>query len=310
MLMNSQTTFMMQLLKSKNSQKKQHTIKYLKIKRMKKLALLLFTVTSLCATGQNFNQNDEEPKMTPAMTEFYTPVPKVVTPGKTVSEDILVQPSSDAIVLFDGKDLSQWEKAPARSTYYTPDENSEFNFNTGTEAKWDVSDGLLTVNKKEGDIQTKMSFENFQLHIEWRVPEDITGEGQWRGNSGIILQGVYELQILDSYQQETYTNGIAGSIYKQTAPLVNAMRKPGEWNTYDIIYTAPTFMEDGRFRTPPSVTVLLNGILVQSNTVILGPTKWIGVPQATLHGEGPIRLQAHADPSEPDSFRNIWIREL
>jgi len=278
---------------------------------MKKLIVLLISLGTLVAQGQEKNEKVAAPKMTPAMTEFYTPVPQVVSPGERVSDDILVQPPSDAIVLFDGTDLSQWEKAPARSVYYTPDANTyEFKINTGIEAKWDVNDGLMTVNKKEGDIQTKMSFDNFQLHAEWRVPENITGEGQWRGNSGIILQGVYELQVLDSYQQETYTNGQAGSIYKQTAPLVNAVRGPGKWNVYDIIYTAPTFRENGTFRTPPIVTILLNGILVQSNTVILGPTKWIGVPQPTLHGKGPIRLQAHGDRSEPISFRNIWIREL
>lgn len=228
-----------------------------------------------------------------------------------VSDEILVQPPSDAIVLFNGTDLSQWEKAPAREAYYTIDEKTKgFNFSTGIGAKWDVKDGVLVVNKRERDIQTRKSFGNFQLHIEWKIPEGITGEGQSRGNSGILLQGVYELQILDSYQQETYVNGQAGSIYKQAAPLLNAMRSPGNWNTYDVIYTAPVFRKDGTYRTPPYVTVLHNEILVQSNTAMSGPTKYIGIPRPELHGDGPVRLQAHGDRSEPISFRNIWIREL
>jgi hypothetical protein len=276
---------------------------------MKKTVLLLFILCSLYTKGQNTNSGT--PKMSPEMTEFYTPVPKVVTPGETVSNEILVQPPSDAIVLFNGTDLSQWEKAPARNAYYTVDEKTHnFNFSTGIEAKWDVKDGVMIVNKREGDIQTKKSFGDFQLHVEWRIPDDITGEGQSRGNSGILLQGVYELQVLDSYKHETYVNGQAGSIYKQAVPLVNPMRSPGHWNSYDIIYTSPTFREDGTYRTPPYVTVLLNGILVQYNTAILGPTKYIGIPRPALHGNGPIRLQAHGDRSEPISFRNIWIREL
>ncbi|HKI88848.1 MAG TPA: DUF1080 domain-containing protein [Draconibacterium sp.] len=278
---------------------------------MKKFIILLFAVFSLVANGQNLNRNSETPRMTPEMTEFYTPVPKVVTPGETVSDKILVQPPSDAIVLFDGTDLSQWEKAPARDAYYTIDKNTNsFNFSTGIEAKWDVKDGVMTVNKREGDIQTKKSFGDFQLHIEWRIPEDIAGEGQARGNSGILIEGVYELQVLDSYKNETYVNGQAGSIYKQTAPLVNVMHSPGHWNTYDIIYTAPTFREDGTFRTAPCITVLQNGVLIQSNTIISGPTKYIGIPRPELHGKGPIRLQAHGDRSKPISYRNIWIREL
>jgi hypothetical protein len=276
---------------------------------MKKILFLLFAMCSLYTKGQN--TAPAPPRMTPEMTEFYTPAVKVVTPGKTVSNDILVQPPSDAIVLFDGKDLSQWEKAPARNAYYTIDEKTHnFNFSTGIEAKWNVKDGVVTVNKREGDIQTRKSFGDFQLHVEWYIPRDITGEGQARGNSGILLQGVYELQIMDSYKNETYVNGQVGSIYKQAVPLANPMYSPGNWNTYDIIYTAPVFREDGTFKTPPYVTVLLNGVLVQYNTAILGPTQYIGIPRPALHGKGPIRLQAHGDRSEPISFRNIWVREL
>src|SRR5690606_3166184 len=169
---------------------------------------------------------------------------------------------------------------------------------------------LLTVNKEAGDIQTKRKFGDFQLHLEWRVPAEIHGDGQGRGNSGVFLQGLYELQILDSYNNETYVNGQAGRIYKQTAPIVNAMRKPGEWNTYAIRYTAPTFKKDGTYRTKPVITVLHNGVLIQNGTAILGTTPFIGLPQVIPHEAGPIRLQAHGDKSEPLSFRNIWIREL
>lgn len=229
--------------------------------------------------------------MRPEMSEFYTPVTTVVAPGADLQGGGFTAPS-DAIVLFDGSDLSAWE-------------NSQ-----GGPAEWTVADGVMTVDKSKGDIRTKEKFDNFQLHIEWRVPENIHGEGQARGNSGVYLQGMYELQVLDSYNNSTYVNGQAGSIYKQTAPLVNAMRKPGEWNVYDIIYTAPVFKEDGTYRSFPRVTVIQNGVLVQNNTTIIGTTEYIGFPKVRAHGAGPILLQSHGDPSEPISFRNIWIRKL
>jgi hypothetical protein len=256
---------------------------------IKSLMLLSASLAVLTASGQK--QYPEPEAMRPGMSEFWLPQPIIVTPG-----DIKTQSApSDAIVLFDGKDLSEWEK----------------NSREGGAAEWKVNnDGTFTVDKSKGDIRTKRQFENFQLHIEWRVPTGITGSSQARGNSGVFLQGVYELQVLDSYENETYANGQAGSIYKQSKPLVNAMRKPGEWNVYDVIYTAPVFKEDGTYRTPPYVTVLHNGILVQNNTAILGTTEYVGFPRVVKHGAGPIVLQSHGDPSEPISFRNIWIREL
>ena len=228
--------------------------------------------------------------MRPGMSEFWLPQPKVVTPG-----DIKTSTApSDAVVLFDGKDLSEWVSSGSKGA-----------------AEWIVnSDGSFTVDKKKGDIQTKKEFENFQLHIEWCVPANITGESQARGNSGVFMQGQYEVQILDSYVNETYSNGQAGSIYKQSRPLVNPMRKPGEWNVYDIIYTAPVFKEDGTYRTPPYITVIHNGVVVQNNTAITGTTEYIGFPKVKKHGAGPLILQSHGDPSEPISFRNIWIRVL
>ena len=243
------------------------------------------------ANAQNAQkQYPEQMPMKPEMSEYWTPQPKIVTPGDATSNAAMSAPS-DAIVLFDGKDLSQWKS-----------DNGD--------AKWKVHDGILTVDKKSGDILTKKEFGDFQLHIEWQIPVTIKGESQARGNSGIYLQDKYEVQVLDSYNNETYVNGQAASIYKQSPPLVNVMRKPGEWNVYDIIYTAPTFTKDGRYRTYPTVTILHNGVLVQNNTTIIGTTEYIGLPKVIPNGKGPIRLQAHGDNSEPISFRNIWIREL
>ncbi|MDR1115892.1 MAG: DUF1080 domain-containing protein [Tannerella sp.] len=257
--------------------------------RMLKSGMILLVS---CAGLSSFAQKTypEPERMRPGMSEFWLPQPAIVTPGNITTNSA----PSDAIVLFDGKDLSAWENAQTKGA-----------------AEWIVnSDGSFTVNKKQGDIQTKEAFENFQLHIEWRIPVNIAGESQGRGNSGVYLQGKYELQVLDSYGNETYSNGQAGSIYKQSRPLVNAMRKPGEWNVYDVIYTAPVFKEDGTYRVAPQVTVLHNGIVVQNNTTIVGTTEYIGFPKVEKHGAGPIILQSHGDPSEPISFRNIWIRKL
>jgi hypothetical protein len=229
-------------------------------------------------------------------TEFYTPVPKKVTAAKTNTAA-----PSDALVLFDGKNLNQWVMTDDRTQ----------------PAKWIVSDGIFTVDKKTGNIETKESFGNYQLHIEWRVPQNISGTGQLRGNSGLFLASLgkgdlgYELQILDNFDNKTYTNGMAGSIYKQTTPLVNPSKKAGEWQTYDVIWTAPTFKADSSVNTPARVTILFNGVLVQNNFELKGPTQYVG-PAAyrQAHGKLPVKLQAHGDKSEPVSFRNIWIREL
>lgn len=253
----------------------------------------LFIMACICMICVSLNAQEKEyPKQEPmkaGMSEYWTPQPKVVSPGNIQTNTA----PSDAVVLFDGKNLNAWESV-----------------NDGSPAQWLVHDGVFTVNKKSGDIQTKQKFENFQLHLEWCVPENITGKSQGRGNSGVFLQGIYEIQILDCYNNETYVNGQTGSVYKQTPPLVNAMRKPGEWNVYDIIYSAPIFKEDGTYRVPPTVTVIQNGVVLQNHTTILGTTEYIGFPKVKPHGTGPIKLQSHGDPSEPISFRNIWIREL
>ena len=181
------------------------------------------------------------------------------------------------------------------------------NCEEGKPVGWQIENGIMTVKPHSGSIRTKKDFGDFQLHLEWSAPTEIVGESQGRGNSGVFMQGMYEVQILDNYQNETYANGQAGSIYKQTPPLVNACQKPGKWNTYDIIYTAPRFKEDGSLQSHGSITVLHNGVLVQNNTMILGTTEFIGFPRIVAHGKGPIILQDHLNPVR---FRNIWIREL
>ena len=224
---------------------------------------------------------------------MWEPVPKVVTPGADCKA-----PPSDAIILFDGRNLDEWVSAKDKSP-----------------AKWIVADGVLTVKKGVGSIETKQRFRNFQLHIEWKIPANITGSGQARGNSGVFLASTgpdtgYELQVLDSYNNQTYVNGMAGSIYKQAIPLVNPSCKPGEWQKYDVAWTAPTFNPEGSLKTPAYVTVFFNGVLVQNHFELKGDTRYIGQPSYKKHDSAPIMLQAHGDPSEPISFRNIWLRKL
>lgn len=247
---------------------------------MKKYFFFLLMLISIASLAQTIPRESFDPKV----TEIWDLTPKKITPGVSSGEA-----PSDAIVLFDGKDLSKWSTL------------------ADGEAKWDMKDGAMTVVKGTGDIKTKQSFGDFQLHIEWRSPTEITGEGQGRGNSGIFLQERYELQVLDSYESVTYSNGQAGSIYKQSIPLVNACRKPGEWQTYDVFYTAPRFSENGRVIAPAYITVIHNGVLIQNHTQINGPTEYRGLPVYQPHGKGSIKLQNHGNPV---SYRNIWIREL
>jgi len=251
----------------------------------------LFISIAFLASGLTF----ANAQMKPEDTEFYTPVPPVVTPGKTCGAA-----PSDAIILFGGKDLSKWVLANDPTK----------------QADWIVKDGIITVKKSSGNIQTKESFMDYQLHIEWKEPKDIQGSGQARGNSGLFLASTgkgddgYEMQILDNYNNKTYTNGQAGAIYKQYAPLVNANFPPGVWQSYDVIWTAPRFNEDGSVKDSARVTAFFNGILVQNNVVLKGPTLYIGHPSYKAHGPSPIKLQAHGDKSKPISFRNIWVRPL
>ncbi|MFI5185337.1 MAG: DUF1080 domain-containing protein [Chitinophagales bacterium] len=221
----------------------------------------------------------------PKLSDVWQPVPKVISPGKTPQEA-----PSDAIVLFDGKDFSQWQSAK------------------GGDVRWKLKDGYMMVDSGTGDIITKQSFGDCQLHIEWRTPEVVKGNSQERGNSGIFLMSLYELQVLDNYNNRTYSNGQAGAVYKQSMPLVNVCRPPGEWQTYDIIFTAPKFNSDSTLKSQARITVLQNGVLVQNNFAIWGSTENIGIPVYKMTLEKlPLKLQDHHNPV---CYRNIWIREL
>jgi hypothetical protein len=209
--------------------------------------------------------------------------PKIVEPGDNGS------PPSDAIVLFDGNDMSDWKNAD----------------------DWEIKDGAVTVNPRAPGMKyatTKRSFGDCQLHVEWAEPEEVKGSGQDRGNSGVYLMSRYEVQILDSYHNPTYYDGQCGSIYKQYPPLVNVCRKLGEWQSYDIIFEAPRFDGSGKLIKPAYVTVLQNGVLIQNHSEIQGSTSWDHPPAYEAHPErAPLQLQNHGDPV---GFRNIWIREL
>ncbi len=223
-------------------------------------------------------------KFPASATETYLDVPKV-TPGEGDA------PPSDAIVLFNGKDLSAWKKAGKDSL-----------------PAWKIEKGVLVVAPKKGGIETRQSFGDIQLHIEWKSPIMKGETGQGYANSGIFLMGKYELQVLNSYGNETYSNGQAGSIYKQYAPLVNASTPPETWQVYDVVFTTPKFSDKGTLISPARITVFHNGVLIQNNVSIQGDTSYKGLPKYKAHeGKLPISLQDHTDPV---SYRNIWVREL
>lgn len=234
---------------------------------------------------------DSTIRMTHFQTEIWDPEIPMVQPAAQIGD-----PPADAIILFDGKDINkEWEEI-SRSGRKPP--------------TWIIKDGAMESVQGSGSLKTKRVFNDFQLHVEWRTPSVITGSSQGRGNSGVFLQDLYELQVLDSWHNRTYRNGQAGAFYKQYAPLVNASRKPGEWQTYDIVYTAPRFGKDSTtYFTPPRATVFHNGILIQNNVALRGPTTFVGIPEYLIrkHGAGSIQLQQHGNPV---GFRNIWIREL
>lgn len=206
-------------------------------------------------------------------------MPPIIQPGETDSA-----PPSDAILLFNGNDLSNWENGD----------------------RWSVQDGVVVSG--QGMLTSREQFGDCQLHIEWSAPTPPKGSSQGRGNSGVFLMGIYEMQVLDSYDNETYFDGQAGAIYKQTPPMVNAMRKPGEWNTYDVIWTAPRFNEDGSLKSPAYITALHNGAVILNHFELLGDTPYHRPPTYNQHGEqGPISLQDHGNPVR---FRNIWVRPI
>jgi len=249
---------------------------------MKRIIPLL--ILSALALNTQAQEKNQELLRIPEATEDWSRKPEVITPGKGT------QPPSDAIVLYAGaSDLDKWENLK------------------GEPAKWDAGEELIMV-PRTGPIKTKQAFGDVQLHIEWRAPAEVKGNGQGRGNSGVFLMGKYEVQVLDSYDNETYYNGQAGSIYKQTIPLVNASLPPGEWQTYDIIFKAPVFKEDGGKACSGYITVIHNGVLIQNHVEILGTTEYIGRPKNESHpAKLPLQLQDHGNPV---SYRNIWVREL
>lgn len=221
----------------------------------------------------------------PELTEKWQPVPPTISAQQGHTP-------SDAIVLFNGQNLDAWE--PARAG----------------ENLWEIEDGALVIvpAAKPCDLRTKTAFGDVQLHLEFRTPAVVTSSGQGRGNSGVYFMGLYEIQILDSWQNETYVNGQAGSIYKQHPPLVNASRPPGAWQTLDVVFIAPRFDDAGQLLSPARFTAFHNGVLVQHDAVLRGPTVFRGEPKYAPHAAKlPLVLQDHRNPV---AFRNIWIREL
>ncbi|WP_235295908.1 3-keto-disaccharide hydrolase [Portibacter marinus] len=242
----------------------------------------LYVCIALCiATNMGFGQGKDRASLDPEVTEVWEPIPPKV--------NIVNGVPSDAQVLFDGSDFSNWIGI------------------NGGDVQWDLVGDAMTVKLGTGGITTRDSFGDFQLHIEWASPEVITGEGQGRGNSGIFLQNRYEVQVLDSYESRTYSNGQASAIYKQAIPLVNACKPPGEWQTYDIIYTAPRFNDNGRKISNAKVTVLHNGVVTLNDFEIWGTTQYKGLPSNEPHGDAPITLQDHSNLVK---YRNIWIRRM
>jgi hypothetical protein len=247
---------------------------------------LAATLIGASALSINSNARAQSPSQW-KIHDMNRPHPPVVTPGKN---DLSSPPPSDALILFDGKDLSQWSDAQ------------------GGPAKWKVENGYMEIAKDGGEIRTRQGWGDVQLHIEWAAPAREQDQGQAQGNSGVYLMGLYEVQVLDSYQSDTYADGQAASLYGQYPPLANACRPPGEWQSYDIVFRRPRFGNDGKLLRPARITVLHNGILVQDNATLWGPTNWLEYDPYKAHADKlPISLQDHGSPVR---FRNIWLREL
>ena len=260
----------------------------------KLITLLLVSIFILSCDSNSKKENTEtttsaeetkQEPTTPEETEVWEPKPPVVIPSKNNAAP------SDAIVLFDGQNLDAWISAK-----------------DSTAVKWTLNeDGSVTVSRGTGAIQTKANFGSVQLHLEWKSPSEIRGDGQNRGNSGVFLQNRYEIQVLDNNNNDTYVNGQVGSLYKQSIPLAKASVPTGEWNTYDIIYHAPDFNNEGVKTKSATVTLIHNGILVQDHVELKGTTEYIGWPKNNAHGDAPIALQDH---DSEVSYRNIWLRKL
>ena len=246
---------------------------------------LIFAAIVFVAFG--FAVSQSIPKIDWPPHDVNRPQPPVVDPGPAVPPAPV---PADAVVLFDGKNLGGWETAK------------------GAPAVWKVENGYMEAAPKAGSIQTKKGFGDCQLHVEWAAPAEVKGSDQGRGNSGVFLQNIYEVQVLDCFNNKTYADGTTAALYGQHPPLVNACRKPGEWQTFDIVFHRPRFDKDGNLVTPARFTVLFNGILVQDNAVLTGPTVFRARPPYKAHADKlPIGLQDHGNPVR---YRNIWIREL
>lgn len=283
-LMENSVDFWCWLKQNSSNNSDRGSIQMANLSASKTVLLALMTLSMSSATSFAQEQLTTAQRFEKAATtELWSPEPAEVVPAKGTSAP------SDAIVLFDGSDLNSWESI------------------RGGDAKWDVENGILIVKPGTDRIQTRESFGDVQLHVEWRTPAVVAGDSQDRGNSGIFLMGGYEVQVLDSVNNPTYVNGQAGSIYKQHIPLVNASLGPGEWQTYDIVFMAPLFGRDGRLTRPATFTVFHNGILIQNNVVVQGPTEFIGKPNYQAHDERPLQLQDHGSPV---AYRNIWLRKL
>jgi hypothetical protein len=244
-------------------------------------ALLMGGATTVCNAQVDTTWKIHDPNR---------PLPPVIDPGTPSTQELPGHPPSDAVVLFDGKDLSKWAHED------------------GSAAKWKVENGYAEVAPKSGYIYTREAFGDCQLHVEFAEPVPPKGESQERGNSGVFLMGLYEIQVLDSYENKTYADGQAAAVYGQYPPLVNASRAPGQWQSYDIVFHGPRFDKDGKLLRPARVTVLHDGVLVQDNVELSGPTANGARPPYKAQAEKlPLALQDHGDPVH---FRNIWIREL
>ena len=252
---------------------------------MKKVVV---TVCLIACVAVLYAQNQPQSRQwDPRSTEWYAPVPPKVQPGAVSG-----QPPSDAILLFDGKDLSKWESAKPAEQGQGPGR-----------AGWKVENGQMIIVPGTGDIRTKEYFGDCQLHVEFKLPPP----DKEQGNSGVYLQSTYEVQIYEGEPNTLYVNGMIGSLYKQSAPLANAYTKNGEWQVYDIYWKAPVFNGEGELLSPAMITVVLNGILIQNNLILKGDTPYRGLPKYTPHGRMPLLLQDHGSAV---AFRNIWIRNL
>jgi hypothetical protein len=246
----------------------------------------LLTISILSGAGSVFAQPDPNYRI----HDWTRPRPAIVDPGRPSTQEVPGKAPSDAIVLFDGTDLSQWCAADGGPT------------------KWVIRNSAMECTPGSGAIRTLQNFGDCQLHIEWTAPTPPKGRSQGRGNSGVFLMNTYEIQVLDSFQNETYADGQASAVYAQYPPLVNAALPPGQWQTYDILFAGPRFDDQGQLKSPARVTVLHNGVLVQNNVTLTGPTNWLERAPYRAHPEKmPLGLQDHGNPVR---YRNIWIREL